>query len=101
MALLLRFEGYEVDVAHEGKAALERARAKPPDVVVLDLSMPGMSGYEVARQLRALLHNKVRLVAISAHGCDEDRRRCRAAGFDRHLVKPADPIEVLNFLRGD
>jgi CheY-like chemotaxis protein len=78
-----------VDVALDGEAALQQARAKPPDVVLLDISMPGMSGYEVARQLRAMFQNKVRLVAITAHGSEEDRKRCLEAGFDVHLVKPA------------
>src|SRR5262249_25020766 len=88
-ALLLSVYSYEVDVALDGKAAIQQARAKPPDVVLLDISMPGMDGYEVARQLRAMFQNKVRLVAITAHGFEEDRKRCLEAGFDLYLVKPA------------
>jgi len=88
-AVLLRLYGYEVDVARDGQAALQQARAKPPDAVLLDTSRPGMDGYEVARQLRAMFRDKVRLVAITAHGCEEDRKRCLEAGFDLHLVKPA------------
>jgi two-component system, chemotaxis family, CheB/CheR fusion protein len=88
-ALLLRLYGYDVDVALDGKAALQQARVKPPDVVLLDISMPGMDGYEVARQLRAMFQTKVRLVAITAHGFEEDRKRCLGAGFDLYLVKPA------------
>ena len=99
MARLLRRCGHEVDVALDGKTALQRARAKPPDVVLLDICMPGMSGYEVASQLRALFQNKVQLVAITALGSEEDRKRCLEAGFDLHLVKPADPAEVRNLLR--
>jgi CheY-like chemotaxis protein len=88
-ALLLRLYGYEVDVALDGEAALQKAPAKPPDVVLLDICMPGMDGYEVARQLRALFQHKVRLVALTAHGSKEDRKRCLEAGFDLYLVKPA------------
>jgi two-component system CheB/CheR fusion protein len=88
-ARLLTLYGHEVDVALDGKAALQQARAKPPDVVLLDIGLPGMDGYEVARQLRAMFQNKVRLVAITTHGFEEeDRKRCLEAGFDVYLVKP-------------
>jgi len=100
MATLLRLHGHDVDVALDGTAAVEQARVKPPSVVLLDLSLPGMNGYEVARQLRTMFQNTVRLVAITAYGFEEDRQRCWAAGFDRHLVKPPDPNEVLNLVRG-
>src|SRR5262249_19792875 len=86
---LLWLYGHEVDVAPDGKAALQQARAKPPDVVLLDVCTPGVDGYEVARQLRAMFQNQVRLVALTAHGCEEDRTRCLQAGFDLYLVKPA------------
>jgi len=99
MARLLRRHGHEVDVALDGETALRRARARQPDVVLLDICLPGMNGYEVARQLRAMFQDKVRLVAITALGSEEDRKRCLEAGFDLHLVKPADPTEVRNLLR--
>jgi CheY-like chemotaxis protein len=99
MAMLLRLHGHEVDVALDGKVALQQALLKQPDVVLLDIAMPGMSGYEVARQLRARFQNQVWLVAITAHGFEEDRRHCWEAGFDLHLAKPADPREVQNLLR--
>ena len=68
--------------------------------MLLDISMPGMDGYQVARKLRAMFRDKpLLLVAITAHGFEEDRRRCEEAGFDLHLVKPADPLEVENLLR--
>jgi CheY-like chemotaxis protein len=89
MARLLGLYGYAVDVALDGKTALQQARAKQPDVVLLDICLPGMDGYEVARQLRAMFQNQVRLVAITAHGFEEeDRKRCLEAGFDVYLVKP-------------
>src|SRR5262249_27387285 len=99
MARLLRRSGYEVDVALDGKTALQRARAQQPDVVLLDICMPGLNGYEVASQLRAMFQNKVRLVAITALSLEEDRKRCLEAGFDLHLVKPIDPTEVRTLLR--
>src|SRR5262249_27631025 len=99
MARLLGHCGHEVDVALDGKTALQRARAKQPDVVLLDICMPGMDGYEVATQLRAMFQNKVRLVALTALGSEEDRQRCLTAGFDLHLAKPADITEVRNLFR--
>src|SRR5215475_3337384 len=99
MARLLEHSGHEVDVALDGKTALQRARAKQPDVVLLDICMPGMDGYEVASRLRALFQNKVRLVALTAFGSEEDRRRCLEAGFDLHLGKPVDLTGVRTLLR--
>jgi CheY-like chemotaxis protein len=100
MALLLRLYGHDVAVALGGAAALRAAQAQQPDAVLLDISMPGMDGYQVARRLRAMFRDKpLLLVAITAHGFEEDRRRCEEAGFDLHLVKPADPLEVENLLR--
>jgi CheY-like chemotaxis protein len=98
MAMLLRLYGHEVDIALNGWEALRKAQAKPPDVVLLDISMPGMSGYSVARELRSLFQQRVRLIAITAHSFEEDRQRSLEAGFDLHLVKPADPREVQRLL---
>jgi len=99
MALLLRLYGHEVDGALGGAAALRAAQAQQPDAVLLDLSMPGMDGYQVARKLRAMFRDKpVLLVALTAHGFEEDRRRCEEAGFDRHLVKPVDPAQLAALL---
>lgn len=95
MALLLRLEGHEVDIALDGPEALRIARAVHPDVVLLDITLPGMNGWEVARQLRAMSWGRrPLLIAVTAHGFEDDLRRCRDAGFDFHLVKPADPIEL-------
>jgi CheY-like chemotaxis protein len=98
MAMLLRLYGHEVDTALDGWEALRKAQTKPPDVVLLDISMPGMNGYSVARQLRTLFRERVQLIAITAHSFEEDHRRCLEAGFDLHLVKPADPGEVQHLL---
>lgn len=100
MALVLRLYGHETDVAHDGAEALRLAQVRPPQVVLLDLSMPKMDGCEVARQLREMFRDRpLLLVAITALGFEEDLRRCREAGFDRHFVKPADPAEVERLVR--
>ena len=99
MAMLLRLYGHEVETALGGPASLRAAWANPPEVVLLDISMPGMDGYEVARQLRSMFQGRVVLIALTAHGFEEDRRRCVEAGFDRHLVKPADPVKVEQLVR--
>ncbi|HET6574058.1 MAG TPA: chemotaxis protein CheB [Fimbriiglobus sp.] len=101
-AVLLRMSGHEVHVAHSGPDALEAAAAFRPEVVLLDIGMPGMDGYEAARQLRRLPGlEAVKLVALSGYGTDEDRHRSAAAGFDAHLVKPADPVALTKFLAVD
>jgi signal transduction histidine kinase len=91
LARLLELEGHHVRRAHDGPTALETANAFLPDAVVLDLGLPGMDGFEVARRLRARAEgNGPLLVAVSGYGRDEDRHKSRQAGFDHHLVKPAE-----------
>jgi signal transduction histidine kinase len=88
----LEHTGHEVRISHDGDAALEMARTYQPEVVLLDIGLPRMDGYEVARRLReepATEH--ALLVALTGWGQAEDRRRSREAGFDHHLTKPADP----------
>jgi CheY-like chemotaxis protein len=100
LALLLRLQGYEVAAAQSGVGALQLAQAQRPDAVLLDVSMPGMDGLEVVRRLRQMFPDQPPLlIAITAHGFEEDRRRCLDAGFDLQLVKPADPNEVERLLR--
>ncbi|HEV3260116.1 MAG TPA: PAS domain S-box protein [Gemmataceae bacterium] len=99
LALLLRLAGQEVRTAYDGPAALDLARARPPDVVMLDIGMPGMDGLEVARRLRQDLGLKrALLVALTGYGGEEDRRRCQEAGFNAHLVKPADVCALKRLL---
>ncbi len=99
LAVLLRLEGQEVRVAFNGPEALELAAVFRPEVVFLDIGMPGMDGYEVARRLRALPQlGEVVLVAQTGWGQEEDRRRSREAGFDQHLVKPTDPAALRSLL---
>jgi PAS domain S-box-containing protein len=101
---LLRMWGHEVRTVADGVAALEVARAYRPDVVLLDLGLPELDGYEVARRLRREPGlGGVLLVALTGYGQEEDQRRTREAGFDHHLVKPADPEllhHVLASVRG-
>jgi two-component system CheB/CheR fusion protein len=96
---LLEDLGHEVSVVVEGRQALERARAFRPAVVILDLAMPGTSGYELAPLLRESPELAgTRLVALSGYDREEDRRRVRAAGFDQHWVKPLAPDDLGDLL---
>lgn len=90
-AMLLRFSDHEVHVAYGGQAAIDTALGVRPDVVLLDVGLPMMDGYEVARRLRAQPETcHARLIAVTGFGGPEDLARARAAGFDAHLVKPVD-----------
>jgi signal transduction histidine kinase len=98
LAAMVRLWGHQARAVHNGRAALDEMRAHRFDVVFLDLGMPGVDGYEVSRRVRQELgQGCVFLVALTGYGQEEDRRRTREAGFDLHLVKPADP-EVLQEL---
>jgi CheY-like chemotaxis protein len=91
LATLLELQGHQVLVAHDGPAALGAADQLDPEVVLLDLAMPGMNGLEVATRLRNRPRaGRLLLVAITGLGQPEDRRRTAEAGFDCHLVKPVD-----------
>jgi PAS domain S-box-containing protein len=91
LAVLLRLQGHEVAVAHDGASALAMAAASRPNLVFLDIGMPGMDGYEVARRLREQPGlESTKLVALTGWGQKEDRRRTAEAGFDHHLVKPLE-----------
>jgi CheY-like chemotaxis protein len=93
--MLLRSLGHETRVAHEGTAALRVAEEFRPDIVLLDIGMPGIDGYEVARRLRTLAKARpMRIVAVTGWGQEGDRERSREAGFDLHLVKPVDANEL-------
>jgi CheY-like chemotaxis protein len=90
LGMQLEMLGHEPHLVHTGTATMDAVRALRPDVVLLDLGLPGMNGYEVAQKLRQdSATNKLTLIAISGYGQEEDLARSRAAGFDRHLVKPA------------
>jgi CheY-like chemotaxis protein len=92
--------GHECKFAYDGVAALEAARRLRPDVILLDIGLPGIDGFEVARQLRAEPDFRdVLIIAVTGFASDEDRKRSREAGIDHHLVKPADPAFIESLLR--
>jgi two-component system, chemotaxis family, CheB/CheR fusion protein len=97
LAALLQLWGHDVQVAHDGPTALELAAVYRPEVVLLDIGLPGMDGYQVARRLREAGLGSAVLIAASGYAQDEDRRRSRDAGFDHHLSKPLD-LDVLEAL---
>jgi DNA-binding response OmpR family regulator len=88
--MLLRMAGNEVRTAHDGLEAVEVAAAFQPDVVLLDIGLPKLNGYDAARQIRDQRSDGVVLIAVTGWGQDEDRRRSREAGFDHHLTKPVN-----------
>jgi CheY-like chemotaxis protein len=91
LSMLLSGKGHTTRMALDGTAALAVAEAFRPHVGLLDLNLPGMSGYELAQRLRAMPGlARIRLVAVTGHGSDAHRARSRAAGFDEHLLKPVD-----------
>jgi len=91
-AMLLRMDGHHTEVVANAEAALQVARASRPDVVLLDISLPGMSGWEVAQQIKDEAgEQKPLLIAITGWGRDEDRRHSAESGIDLHLTKPVDP----------
>lgn len=102
LALVLRKRGYEVDLAYDGEQALQVARSCGSEVVLLDIGLPDVDGYEVARRLRAdSVGTRRTLIALTGYGQPEDRERALAAGFDHHLVKPVAVDTVLAVLRTD
>ena len=96
--LLLKSLGHETCVVHDGQSALEKAVEFDPDVIFLDIGMPGLDGYEVAKRLRRLKKKSVRIVAVTGWGQEAVKRRSREAGFDLHLVKPVEPGDVAQAL---
>jgi signal transduction histidine kinase len=91
LRLLLQLEGHHVDVAEDGPQGVKKALTTRPDVALIDLGLPVLDGYEVARQVRSALGDRVHLIALTGYGEPHDRRRALEAGFHTHLVKPVDP----------
>jgi CheY-like chemotaxis protein len=95
LGVLLGIWGHEVQIAHDGASALQLAREFDPELVFLDIGLPEMNGYEVARRLRQEAGvARARFVALSGYGTDRDHLRSREAGFALHLVKPVDPTRL-------
>jgi CheY-like chemotaxis protein len=97
-ALLLRLWGHQVQIARDGRAALQTAQTALPEVVLLDLALPKMDGYAVAKRLCQALPKKPLFVALSGYCRESDQQRSLAEGFDHFLAKPADPSHVKRLL---
>jgi CheY-like chemotaxis protein len=95
---LLRLWGHEVEAAEDGLHGVEKALEWRPDAAVVDIGLPLLDGYEVARRLRRELDDHIYLVALTGYGQPEDRKRALQAGFDVHLVKPVDPEQLKGLL---
>jgi len=101
LAALLEMSGHTMSVAHSGADALHLATVDVPDIILLDIGLPAMNGYEVARRLRELPDmSRCRLIAITGYGQESDKRTAAAAGFDAHLVKPVDYALLVEILEG-
>ena len=99
LIVMLQMFGHEVKAAYTGQTALKMAVEYQPDVVLLDIGLPDMNGYEVARHLRQQPETKdVRLIAMTGYGQDSDRQRSEEAGCEHHLVKPVDPQKLQDLL---
>ncbi len=101
LALILQLGGHQTASVYSAADALQRATAFRPDVVLLDIGLPGMDGYEVARKMRELPGLRaIRLVAVTGYGRSDDRTRARDAGFDDHLTKPVEYAVLERTLAG-
>jgi CheY-like chemotaxis protein len=99
MRQLLNHSGYEVRVAYNGPDGVRVAEEWPPDFVLCDIGLPGLDGYGVATALRQHpATSRTHLIAITAYGSDEERRRGQQAGFENHFIKPVDPDVILELL---
>jgi CheY-like chemotaxis protein len=101
LALLVQLWGYRPVVAYDGQAAVDAlaAAADAPVAALIDLGLPRLDGYEVARRLRTDPRcDGMVLIAVTGYGREEDRRLCREAGFDHHVLKPSDPQELRRLL---
>jgi CheY-like chemotaxis protein len=98
LQVLLTMLGHRVAVAHTGRGAIDQVVNTNPQVVLLDIGLPDMSGYEVAREIRSSDASPVRLIALTGWGQEEVARQAADAGFDQHLTKPADPAVLERLL---
>ena len=94
MAAMLEMMGHHAEAVYDGIKALQLASDLEPDLILLDLGLPDMDGFEVARRLRRLGNRAHRLVALTGYGAEEDKRRTREAGFDEHVLKPVTPETI-------
>ena len=101
LGLALRLKGYQVHEAYTGASAIELARRVAFDTMVIDMKMPGMSGSELAKQIRTTLGNKVRLIALTGHTDRTIRRESREAGFDYYVLKPISCEDLVPYIEAD
>jgi CheY-like chemotaxis protein len=95
IAMLLQFSGYDIHVAHDPQSALDAAARAQPDVVLLDIGLPGMTGYEVAQRMRETGSGRhAKIVALTGYGQEQDNEQAKAAGFSAYLVKPVDADQL-------
>src|SRR6267143_6986001 len=95
---LLELDGYEVHAAADGTEGLDLARTKVPEVVLIDIGLPGFDGYEVARRMKVLPAPPSVMIALTGYSEPEDRQRAKDVGFAAHLVKPVDPDDLSRLL---
>lgn len=101
LGMLLELAGHEVRTVYDGQEALEAAVSFLPEVMLLDIGLPKLDGFEVAARLRQDRRlDRMLLVAVTGYGTDSDRDRARAAGFDHHLIKPVDPKVLRDLIAG-
>jgi CheY-like chemotaxis protein len=101
LSMLLQLSGYDLTVAHDGAEALRVLVQEVPDVILLDIGLPGMNGYEVAQRVRELpALAQTRLIAMTGYGQESDKKAAAAAGFDAHLVKPVDYQLLTRMIEG-
>jgi PAS domain S-box-containing protein len=102
LAMLLEMDGHSVTVVHDGRQALASIEASRPDVALLDIGMPEVDGYQVARRVRGdTRYTQMLLIAVTGWGQESDKARAMGAGFDLHFTKPLEPTSLLELLRGD
>ena len=98
LSTVLVLKGNDVRVAKDGMEAVELAESFRPDVMLLDIGMPKLNGYDVCRRVRSARGREVLVIALSGWGQEDDKRRSADAGFDHHLVKPVDPLALVALL---
>jgi len=98
MHILLEGSGHVIHEAGDGVSGVELAVQLEPDVILIDIGLPGIDGYQVARQIRAKLRDRTRLIALSGYGQPKDKQLAFDSGFDDHLLKPVDPARLLSVL---
>lgn len=99
LQLLLAFAGHEIETSQDAPGALDKLRTFQPEIALIDIGLPGVDGYALARMARQMPEAKATcLVALTGYGRPEDRQRALAAGFDAHMIKPVDPDRLCAFL---